>query len=452
MEAARAPDASVQASSAAFATRRILLVGLGQQADWSVERGRQIGAVIGKKVRDLKLASCSLKFLGTPALDQSTTIRAVFEGLLMSSYRFDQYQTLNKQEEQPVSLETITLFVEQQDQVDPVQTALAATQALVRGIDLARDLGNHPAAVVTPSYLAEQAQELANRYAMTCTIFDHATQAELGMGGMLAVSRGSHEPAKFIILEYGMAEADRPTIVLVGKGITFDSGGLSIKGAADMDKMKMDMQGASAVLGTMEALGQLKLPLHVVALVAAAENMPSGNAYRPGDIITALNGVTIEVINTDAEGRLVLADALAYAQRYNPDAVIDLATLTGGCVVALGHYAAGAVTNNGALLQRLQQAAEDSGERIWELPLWDEYKKQIRSDIADIKNSGGRYGSAITAGAFLSFFVDDMPWVHLDIAGVAWTESQAKEYHPKGATGYGVRLLTSLLANWSESV
>ncbi len=440
-------DSSVQSTSAPFASRRVLLVGLGEKADWTPERSRQVGALIGQKVRELQQSSATLTLPTTDALGASAAARSLVEGLLMGVYRFDSFKTLPDERVPTTKLEQVTLLVDAD--VDGVKKAVDWAKAIAAGVNLARDLGNNPPVVATPTYLAETAQRIAQDHDMTCTIFDHDKQVELGMGGLLGVSKGAREPAKFIILEYGQPQPDRPTIVLAGKGVTFDAGGISIKPAADMDKMKMDMQGAGAVLGTMETLGRLKLPLHVVALVGATENLLGENAYKPGDILKALNGVTIEVLNTDAEGRLVLADALSYAQRYNPTAIIDLATLTGACVVALGSYAAGAMTNNPALLERLKAAADTSGERIWELPLWDEYKRQVRSDIADIKNTGGRNGGAITAGAFLSHFVGDFPWVHLDIAGVAWTEDQPKNYNPKGATGYGVRLLTELLREWS---
>lgn len=430
-----------------FASRRVLLVGLGKRELWNAERARVIGAILAQRVRDLGLTSYSLPLLGSEVLGVSRSAEALSEGALLGAYRFDGFKTLPDDFVPAVALEQMTLVAEAE--LEAAEFGSKWGINLAHGVNLARDLGNNPPIVATPTYLAEAAQTIARDYGMTCLVLDHDQQKELGMGALIGVAKGAAEPAKFIVLEHGQAEPGKPTICLVGKGITFDTGGISIKPADNMDKMKMDMQGAGAVIGTMEAVGRLKLPIHVVALVAATENMPGSNAYKPGDILKAMNGVTIEVLNTDAEGRLVLADALSYAQKYNPDAIIDLATLTGACVVALGSYAAGAMTNNPALLQRVQQAAEGSGDRVWELPLWDEYRRQVRSDVADIKNTGGRNGGAITAGAFLSHFVGDYPWVHLDIAGVAWTEDQPKEYNPKGATGYGVRLLTELLREWS---
>jgi leucyl aminopeptidase len=453
--AAEAPRASKgaatqggAAASASFASRRVLLVGLGEQQKWTTERARQVGAVVAQKVRELKQPSFSLPLLGADSgLEAPAAAQALTEGLLLGLYRFDTFKTLADERVPAVQIETITLVVE--GDTAPIEKAVRWSESVAAGVALTRDLGNNPPMVATPTHLANTAQRIASDYGMTCVVFDHDQQVELGMGGLLGVAKGADEPAKFIVLEHGTAEAGKPTVVLVGKGITFDSGGISIKPAESMDKMKMDMQGAGAVLGTMESVGRLKLPIHVVALIAASENMLGGAAYKPGDILTAMNGVTIEVLNTDAEGRLVLADALSYAQKYSPTAIIDLATLTGACVVALGSYAAGAMGNNPELMERLKQAASASGDRVWELPLWDEYKSQVRSDIADIKNTGGRNGGAITAAGFLSHFVGDYPWVHLDIAGVAWTEDQPKDYNPKGATGFGVRLLTELLREWS---
>lgn len=438
----------VYADTSVIAARRVLLVGLGEQANWNAEQARVIGATVALKVRELKQATVTMAS-PTSDLDPTATAAALCEGMLLGAYRFDAFKTLPDERIPTVALETVNLYVA--DHADQVEAGVALAQAIAAGVNLTRDLGNNPPMVATPTYLANTAQRIAADYGMTCIIFDHDKQKELGMGGLLGVSKGAKEPAKFIILEHGTAETGKPTICLVGKGITFDTGGISIKPAENMDKMKMDMQGAAAVLGTMETVGRLKLPIHVVALIASTENMPGSDAYKPGDILKAMNGVTMEILNTDAEGRLVLADALSYAQKYQPAAIIDLATLTGACVVALGSYAAGAMTNNADLMARVQQAGTVSGDRVWELPLWDEYKRQIRSDIADIKNTGGRNGGAITAGAFLSHFVGDYPWVHLDIAGVAWTEDQPKDYNPKGATGFGVRLLTELLREWSST-
>jgi leucyl aminopeptidase len=271
------------------------------------------------------------------------------------------------------------------------------------------------------------------------------------MGAFLSVSRGSQEPPKFIILEHNVDRKELDTLVLVGKGVTFDSGGISLKPAEGMDAMKMDMSGGAAVIATMKCVAALNLPLHVVGLVPATENLPSGTANKPGDIVTASSGITIEILNTDAEGRLILADALTYAKRYNPKAVIDLATLTGACVVALGHIASAMLGNNRELMEKVRAASETSGERVWELPLWEDYKEMVKGDVADIKNTAGREGGTITGAAFLSRFTDDYPWVHLDIASTAWTGKGLKRvYIQKGATGFRVRLLVQFLRNWGK--
>ena len=279
---------------------------------------------------------------------------------------------------------------------------------------------------------------------MKLRILDDAQMKKIGMNALLGVARGSSEPAKFIILEYDGRRKGDPPIMLVGKGLTFDSGGISIKPSEKMEEMKTDMAGGAAVLGAIAAVADLKLPVHVVGLIPATENLPGGKAYKPGDILKSLSGRTIEVITTDAEGRLILADALTYALRYKPVAVIDLATLTGACIVALGDHVIGMLGTDEALKARIREAADATGERVWELPLWEDYDEQIRSDIADFKNSGGRAGGAITAAAFLRKFVGDVPWVHLDIAGPSWL-SKDRPYIPKGASGVGVRLLVRFL-------
>jgi len=317
---------------------------------------------------------------------------------------------------------------------------------LAAGANLARDLSNAPGNDLPPRKLASKAREMSKSYDLKCEILTRKNITKEKMGALLAVSAGSEEPPRFIILEYGEPSDDYDTIVFVGKGITFDSGGISLKPGSGMEEMKHDMSGAAAVVGAMRAIGEMKPPLHVVGLIPSSENLPDGKALKPGDIITAYSGKTIEIINTDAEGRLVLADALGYADRYKPAAVIDLATLTGACVVALGHAASGMMGNNENLMTRVRSAGDASGERVWPLPLWEEYHDEIKSHIADVKNTGGRWGGALTAGAFLEKFVD-YPWVHLDIAGPAYSE-KASDYCPQGATGVGARLLIQMIRDW----
>jgi leucyl aminopeptidase len=311
---------------------------------------------------------------------------------------------------------------------------------------MARDLVSHPGNVVTTGYLAEIARGLARRHNLVCRVLEIDELEQLGMNALVAVGKGAAEPPRLIVLEYrGAVEKERP-IVLIGKGITFDSGGISIKPGAGMEEMKTDMAGGAAVIGVMEVVATMKLPVNLVVIIPTAENMPDGKAYKPGDVVTSMSGLTIEITNTDAEGRLILCDALHYAQKYNPVAMIDLATLTGACVVALGHEASGVMGNNQRLLNALKKSGERSSERIWELPVWDCYGESMKSDIADLRNAGSRDGGSITAGWFLKQFVGKIPWAHLDIAGTAWCD-KAKPCAPKGATGVGVRLLVEYLQN-----
>jgi leucyl aminopeptidase len=311
---------------------------------------------------------------------------------------------------------------------------------------LARDLVSQPGNVVTPAFLADTAQELAVSNNLKCRVYELEELKELGMNALVAVGKGSVETPRLIVLEYrGAGEKDRP-VVLVGKGITFDSGGISIKPGAGMEEMKTDMAGSAAVLGAMTAAAGLKLPLNLVGVIPTAENMPDGKAYKPGDVVTSLSGTTIEITNTDAEGRLILCDALHFAQKYRPTAMIDLATLTGACVVALGHEASGLMGNDPRLVNALIKADERCGEQVWELPLWDGYGEAMKSDIADLKNAGSREGGSITAGWFLKQFVGKTHWAHLDIAGTAWGD-KSRPCAPKGATGVGVRLLIEYLRN-----
>jgi leucyl aminopeptidase len=299
---------------------------------------------------------------------------------------------------------------------------------------------------MTPSIMAQKAREIARRKNVSCQVLDKDKMKEMGMNALLAVASGSNEDPKFIILEYAGGKKSAAPVVLVGKGLTFDSGGISLKPADKMDEMKTDMSGGAAVMGVIMAAADLQLPLNITALIPSTENMPSGNASKPGDIIKSYSGKTIEILNTDAEGRLILADALAYASEFKPAVVIDVATLTGACIVALGEDVIGMLGTDDKLKKEIERAAQTTGELVWELPLWERYHELIKSDIADYKNSGGRTAGTITAAAFLSKFVGDSPWVHLDIAGPAWI-SKDKTYIPKGASGVAVRLLVEFLRN-----
>ncbi len=330
-----------------------------------------------------------------------------------------------------------------------VQRGALTGETIVQGVYLARDLVSRPGNLQTPTMMARTAEGIAKECGLKLTVLEERDAKREGMGAFLAVARGSDEPAKFIVLEYEGRGNSSGTVVLVGKGITFDSGGISIKPSDRMQLMKNDMGGGAAVLATLQVAAKLRLPIRLVGIVPCTENLPSGKAYKPGDVITSLSGQTIEIVTTDAEGRLILADGLTYARRFKPDAIIDLATLTGSCIIALGDRVTGMLGNNGRLKTRVKRAAEFTGEKVWELPLWEDYQEQIKSDIADMKNMGGRSAGTITGAALLSRFVDKTPWVHLDIAGPVFTE-KSLPYIPKGATGVGVRLLVHLLRDWTQ--
>jgi leucyl aminopeptidase len=357
------------------------------------------------------------------------------------------YKTLKKKDK--ATINNFTLIVQKKDVLAKVKSVAKNTQTVAEAVCFTRDIVNMAGSDATPTFLANKAKEIAKKTGVKCRTLSRPDMKKLGMGGILNVSRGSSQPPKFIILEYNTRKKNSDTIVLIGKGVTFDSGGISLKPGSGMDLMKADMSGAAAVLGAFKAISNLKPANHIVGLVPCTENMPSGSALKPGDIIKCMSGKTVEILNTDAEGRLILADAIAYAKRYKPDAVIDLATLTGACVAALGTFTSGMLGNNDKLKERVKQAGEKSHERVWELPLWKEYYELIKSNIADIKNTGGRYAGTITAACFLGEFVEDFPWVHLDIAGTFLVEKDTP-YIRKGATGVGVRLLTQLILDWKK--
>ncbi len=433
----------------ALGAKRVLVVGLGPQDKLTVDAVRRAAAQAAQAALKLGVASMHTIVHGADAggLAVESAAQAIVEGTQLGAYRFVGYA----RPEEPVrALTMLTLVVCDEPAVEAAQRGAHVGAVIAESVCLARDLTSRPGNYLTPTLLAEIAQQVATEVGLRCQVLPRERLAELGMGALLGVAQGSHEPPCVIVLEHLGAPEDVAPYVVVGKGITFDSGGISLKPAEGMERMKDDMAGAAATLGILRAAALLKLPLRVVGIMPATENLPSGRAYKPGDVLRALSGLTIEVISTDAEGRLILADALAYAAQFKPKAVVDLATLTGGCVVALGTVASGLMGNDKALIAALRQAAEDAGERAWPLPLYDEYAEQIKSDVADVKNSGGRQASAITGGMFLRRFAEDYPWAHLDIAGMAWAEA-AKDYTPKGATGYGVRLVTQWLRNVAQS-
>jgi leucyl aminopeptidase len=383
------------------------------------------------------LREAALLLPALPEGDARTAAKAAAEGAVLGLYRFDRHKS---GAENP-DLDTFWLVAEERDLGEAIEGAEAG-QKTARGAALARDLANEPSNVATPEFLAEKAREIAERYGMRVTVLDRSGIEDEGLTGLATVGRSASNAPRFIVLEHGEG-GDAAPVVLVGKAVTFDSGGISIKPSSGMEDMKFDMSGGAAVLGAMEAVGALGLPLNVVALVPATENLPGGDAYKPGDVLELHSGKTVEIVTTDAEGRLILADALSYARRYEPAAVIDCATLTGACHVALGDHASGLMGNDEDLIAEVQTAGETTGERAWPLPLFEEYTEQIKGDVADIKNSGGRYGGALTAGAFLKEFAD-FPWAHLDIAGTAYGK-KGKAYTPKGATGAPARLLVEFL-------
>ena len=365
--------------------------------------------------------------------------RIAVERLSEAAYRFDAMRSDTGKDRTPPPQRTS--IATSRSHRAAAAAGVATGQAIAAGVALARDLGNLPGNVCTPSHLADRAKALAARHAkVTFKALDEARMKRLGMGSLLSVARGSREPPRLVILEYRGAARSRAPIVLVGKGVTFDSGGISIKPSATMDEMKFDMCGAASVIGTMEACATLGLPLNVVALAPACENLPDGNATKPGDIVTTMAGRTVEVLNTDAEGRLILCDALTYAERYEPDVVIDVATLTGACVIALGAHASGLFSNHQPLAGALLAAGELAGDRAWQMPLWDEYAEQLKSNFADVANIGGREAGAVTAASFLAKFASEQRWAHLDIAGTAWRSGK-----DKGATGRPVSLLCQYL-------
>jgi leucyl aminopeptidase len=421
-----------------LATPRLLLVGLGERAYFVLEKLRRVSATVAKRAHSLKLGAADFVL---PVPEDSETRRAAeaaAEGAALGLYRFDRYKTSDDNHE----LETFTL-VSDESSVEKVEMGAGTGIKLAAAALLARDLANEPSNSATPEYLAEKGRDIAERYGMEATVLDRAGIEAEGLHGLATVGRSATNEPRFIALEYREGGDEAP-IVLVGKAVTFDSGGISIKPAAGMGEMKYDMSGGAAVLGVMEAVGSLKLPLNLVVLVPATENLPGGNAFKPGDVLELHSGKTVEIVTTDAEGRLILADALSYAKRYEPAAVVDCATLTGACHVALGDYASGLMGNEEDLIAEVRAAGQASGERAWPLPLFAEYTEQIKGDTADIKNSGGRYGGALTAGAFLKEFVD-YPWAHLDIAGTAYNGKSRNAYTPKGASGTPARLLVEFL-------
>ena len=419
---------------------RILLVGLGKKSEFCDRDYQNAIRSTFSKLHETGASDATLFLTEIPVINRkiawkiSHTVIAAMESI----YRSDQLKSKRNNDKQ--QLQKVTLGTT--DKMDSVtsEEALQWGLATAHGMNLAKDLGNLPPNICTPTYLAKLAVKMAKNYKLKVTILEQKDMEKLGMGSLLSVAQGSSQPAKLITLEYwGQNKKERP-FVLVGKGVTFDTGGISLKPAADMDEMKYDMCGAASVFGTITAISQMQLPINVVGIVPATENMPDGKATKPGDIVTSMSGQTIEILNTDAEGRLILCDALTYAERYKPEVVIDIATLTGACVIALGNVASGLLSNDDKLANELLNASEQAADRAWRLPLWNDYDELLKSNFADIANIGGRTAGTITASCFLSRFTKKYRWAHLDIAGTAWESGKMK-----GATGRPVTLLTQFL-------
>jgi leucyl aminopeptidase len=423
------------------AAPRVLLVGCGKPGRLSAKDYREavraaIRGAADAGATDAALYLCELE-LQDLSLDWA--VHTATSLALEATYRFEQLRS-EKTRGKP-SLRRIILGVSGGPS-RTLERAMLSGAAVGQGVNLARDLGNLPPNICTPTYLAHQAVELGRKQRLKVTVLGESQMKRLGMGALLAVGRGSRQPPKLICIEHAGGRKGEKPVVLVGKGITFDTGGISLKPAAEMDEMKYDMSGAGSVLGTLRAVAQMKLPLNVVGIVPTTENMPGGNASRPGDIVKSLSGQTIEILNTDAEGRLILCDALTYAERYRPAAVIDIATLTGACVIALGHICTGLFSNDDTLADELLAAGTTAWDRAWRLPLWDDYQEQLKSNFADVANIGGRPAGSVTAACFLSRFAKNFKWAHLDIAGTAWRSGKEK-----GSTGRPVPMLTRFLMN-----
>jgi leucyl aminopeptidase len=429
------------------APRKLTLIGLGKPETLSI-RGIRAGlyavAKTARKHREKNIAVVVTH--GLPKLDAAESVRVLAELLAAADYKYDAYITVAQ--DKKASAIRATLIAPQSLDAKALRREQNEAQAVADGVRTVRDLGNAPGNLATPTFIAHRATQVAKEVGVKCTVYGRQAIERMKMGGLLAVNRGSAEEPRFIVLQYTPRRA-KQHVALVGKGITFDSGGISIKPAEKMEEMKFDMCGAAAVIGTIEAAAKLELPVKITGVIPSTENLPGGRAYKPGDIITMMSGKTVEIVNTDAEGRMILADALHYASELKPDHILDYATLTGACVVALGSEATGLFSNNDELAQKLIECGERVGERLWRLPEWDSYTDLIRSEWADMKNSGGRWGGATTAAVFLKEFVNCPSWAHLDIAGTAYAEAETAR-ESRGALGTGVRVTIEYLRSLSR--
>jgi leucyl aminopeptidase len=415
------------------AAQRVLLVGLGERKEFSEAVFRDAVRGAAAALRDLGAKDAALFLVDIKVGERPLgwNVRHAVLAVRDAFYRFDSLKS-NKKPPLPALVHVVLPLSPKPE----LQQALAEATATADGVELARTLGNLPPNICTPSYLAEEAKKLAREFKLGLEVLERKDMEKLGMGALLAVTNGSHQPPKLIVLRYSGAAKGRKPLALVGKGITFDTGGISIKPAGEMDEMKFDMSGAGSVLGAIRALAAMQAPVNVVGVIPTCENMPGGHACRPGDIVTTLSGQTVEILNTDAEGRLILCDALAYAARFEPDAVVDIATLTGAMVIALGHVASGLFANDQKLADEIREAADEAWDRVWQMPLWEDYQEALRSNFADMANIGGRPAGSITAASFLARFTRKLRWAHLDVAGTAW-----KSGREKGSTGRPVPLL-----------
>ncbi len=423
---------------AGLKARRLVLMGGGKRADFNPTELRKLSGAMLRALKPKGIRSVVLALEDSIRSDDFAS--AAVEGVLLGDLEANRYKTDPKKNEKQVASFAVA---------GASQAAVDRGRILAEAQNFTRSLANEPANFLTPTRLAEHAREMAAAFHLDCEVLDQDRMRQLGMGALLGVAQGSAEPPALIVLQYkpAAAPASQDHLALVGKGVTFDTGGISIKPAENIDQMRYDMAGGAAMLGAMRAIAQLKPSIPVTAIIPAVENMPGSRAQRPGDIVTSLSGKTVEVLNTDAEGRLILIDALTYAQRLGCTHLVDAATLTGSVVIALGHINTGAFTNNQAFLDKLMAAAKAAGEKMWQMPIDEEYKEALKSDFADLHNIGGRPGGSVTAAMFLKDFVNNLPWVHLDIAGTAWLE-EAKPYMAKGASGVGVRTFVRLAQNW----
>ena len=427
--------------------KRIVLLGMGKKAEVTTDKLRFVIGAAMRTIQNLHATTVATVIPATENQDLKLTAQAVTEGALLGTYQFNYYKTTKPTADR---IEELTIIENDAEKNSTINQGIAEGIIIGQSVNLARDLGNHPPIYMTPSQLSLQAEEIGRKHNLEIMILGQKEMQQEEMNALLSVAKGSTEPPKMIILKYMGDKDSKEITAFVGKGVTFDSGGISIKPSLNMGDMKNDMAGASAVLSAMLGISQLKPKVNILGIIPCTENMPAGNASKPGDVVTSMSGKTIEIINTDAEGRLILADAITYAQKLGATQILDIATLTGACVVALGNVASGLLTNNQGFCQKIKTAAIHTGEKMWELPNFPEYKELIKSNIADLKNSGGRMAGTITAGVFIEAFTNDLPWVHMDIAGTADSDKD-HGYRTKGATGVGTRTLIQLAKDLSAT-